>query len=103
MRDVVIVGGGIMGSSTAYPLLRADPSISVTVLERDPAYRYASTTLCEGNVRIQFNLEENIRISQYTMRILETFPDEMETAGFRPEPSPRREGNLFMVDESERD
>ena len=102
-HDVVVVGGGIMGSATAYHLLKADPSLSITVVERDPTYRYASTTLCEGNVRIQFNLEENIRISQYTMRILETFPDEMETAGFRPEPSPRREGNLFLVDESGRD
>ena len=103
MADVVIVGGGIMGSSTAYHLLKADPSLGVTVLERDPAYRYASTTLCEGNVRIQFNLEENIRISQHTMQVLETFGDEMETVGFRPEPSARHEGNLFMVDESGRD
>lgn len=98
--DVVIVGGGIMGSSAAYHLLAADPTISVAVLERDPTYRFASTALTDGNVRIQFNLEENIRISQHTMRVLETFADEMETPGFRPEPSARHEGNLFMVDQS---
>ena len=98
--DVVIVGGGIMGSSAAYHLLAADPTISVAVLERDPTYRFASTTLTDGNVRIQFNLEENIRISQHTMRVLETFADEMETPTFRPEPSPRHEGNLFLVDEA---
>jgi glycine/D-amino acid oxidase-like deaminating enzyme len=96
--DVVIVGGGIMGSSTAYHLLAADPSLSVAVLERDPAYRFASTALTDGNVRIQFNLEENIRISQYTMQVLDSFADEMETPGLRPEPCPRREGNLFLVD-----
>lgn len=96
--DVAIVGGGIMGSSTAFHLIAADPGIGVVVLERDPTYRFASTTLCEGNVRIQFNLEENVRISQYTMEMLRTFPDDMETAAFRPEPSPRREGNLFLVD-----
>jgi glycine/D-amino acid oxidase-like deaminating enzyme len=101
--DVLIVGGGIMGSSAAYHLLSADPSLSIAVVERDSTYRYASTTLCEGNVRIQFNLEENIRISQHTMRVLETFADDMETPRLRPEPSPRREGNLFMVDESGRD
>lgn len=97
--DIVIVGGGIMGSATAHHLLRTDPSLRVAVVERDPTYRFASTTLCEGNVRIQFNLEENIRISQYTMEVLETFPDDMETASYRPEPTPRREGNLFLVDE----
>lgn len=98
--DVAIVGGGIMGSSTAYHLLRADSTLRVAILERDPTYRYASTTLSEGNVRIQFNLEENILISQHTTRVLETFPDEMATASFRPEPAPRREGNLFLVDAS---
>jgi glycine/D-amino acid oxidase-like deaminating enzyme len=96
--DVVIVGGGIMGASTAYHLLRADPALSVVVVERDPSYRLASTTLCEGNVRTQFNLEENVRISQYAMAVLETFADEMETASYRPDPAPRREGNLFFVD-----
>lgn len=98
-HDVVIVGGGIMGSSTAYHLLIAEPSLSVLVVEKDPSYRFASTTLSEGNVRVQFNLEENIRISQHTMRVLDTFADDMETARFRPDPSPRREGNLFLVDE----
>ncbi len=96
--DVAIVGGGIMGVSTAYHLLSADPSLRVAIVERDPTYRHASTTLSEGNVRIQFNLEENIRISQHTMQVLETFSDEMATATYRPEPTPRHEGNLFLVD-----
>ena len=34
------------------------------------------------------------------MQVLETFADEMETPGFRPEPCPRHEGNLFLVDEA---
>lgn len=92
-----------MGSSAAYHLLAADPTLSVAVLERDPTYRFASTALTDGNVRIQFNLEENIRISRYTLQVLETFADEMETAAFRPEPAPRREGNLFLVDEAGRE
>lgn len=60
-HDIVIVGGGAMGSSTAYHLMRADPSLSVVVVERDSSYARASTILSDGNVRIQFNLEENIR------------------------------------------
>ena len=97
--DVLIVGGGIMGWSAAYHLLVADPALDVLVVEKDPTYRFASTTLCEGNVRVQFNLEENVLISQHTMRVLETFADDMETPAGRPDPSPRHEGNLFLVDE----
>ncbi|WKZ81722.1 MAG: FAD-binding oxidoreductase [Acidimicrobiia bacterium] len=102
-HDVVIVGGGVMGSSAAYHLRRFDPAISVLVLERDASYRYASTVLSEGNVRIQFNLEENIRISQHTMEVMATFSEDMATTAFRPESAPRREGNLFLVDEAGRE
>src|SRR3990170_2819624 len=92
-HDVVIVGGGIMGWSTAYHLLRAAPALDVLVVEKDASYRFASTTMCEGNTRI----------SQHTMAVLETFADDMETPRFRPDPAPRREGNLFLVDDEGRD
>ncbi|NIA25481.1 MAG: FAD-dependent oxidoreductase [Gammaproteobacteria bacterium] len=100
--DVVIVGGSAMGAATAYHLLSRDPSVSVAVFEKDPTYRYASTVLSDGNIRIQFNLEENIRISRYGMEVLETFADDMEVDGVRPEVSMRKQGNLFLVDEETR-
>jgi glycine/D-amino acid oxidase-like deaminating enzyme len=96
--DVVIVGGGVMGSSTAYHLLAADGSLRVAVVERDPSYRYASTVLSDGNVRIQFNLEENIRMSQYTMEVLETFEADMAVADVRPVVGAKQQGNLFLAD-----
>ncbi|GAA5007023.1 L-2-hydroxyglutarate oxidase [Kitasatospora paranensis] len=34
--DVLVVGGGIVGLSTAYALTRAQPGLSVTVLEKEP-------------------------------------------------------------------
>ena len=52
--DVVIAGGGVMGSSTAYHLLRSDPGLAVAVIEKDSSYERASTVLSDGNVRIQF-------------------------------------------------
>jgi len=91
-----------MGAATAYHLLARDPSLSIAVIEKDPTYRYASTMLSDGNVRIQFNLEENIRISQYAMQVLETFADVMEVNGVRPDVSMRKQGNLFLVDEDGR-
>lgn len=101
--DVVIAGGGAMGASTAYHLLRAEPSLSVAVVERDPTYRYASTVLSDGNVRVQFNLEENIRMSQHTMTVLETFAEDVGTEAFRPEVGVRSQGNLFLVDAERRE
>ena len=97
-RDVVIVGGAAMGSATAYYLKRMDPAVSVVVFEIDPTYARSSTVLSDGNVRIQFNLEENIRISQYALEVLGTFADDMATPDYRPEVSARHQGNLFLAD-----
>ena len=35
--DVVIVGGGLMGCSTAYHVISHDPSLRVCIVERDPS------------------------------------------------------------------
>lgn len=95
-RDVVIVGGAVMGSATAFHLARLDPALRVTVVEKDPTYRYSSTLLSDGNVRIQFNLEENIRISQYAFEVLSSFAEDFSVGEFRPDPAARRQGNLFL-------
>ena len=60
--DIVIVGGGVMGSSTAYHLMSHDDRLRVTVVEVDPTYSRASTTLSLGNARIQFSLRENVQV-----------------------------------------
>ncbi|MDO9109095.1 MAG: FAD-dependent oxidoreductase, partial [Desulfatirhabdiaceae bacterium] len=53
--DIVIVGGGIMGSATAYYLMRTAPGLRAAVIEMDPSYSRASTTLSMSNARIQFS------------------------------------------------
>ena len=62
--DIIIVGGGIMGSSTAFYLKRADQRLKIAVVEPDPTYARASSTLSLGNARIQFSMKENVLISQ---------------------------------------
>jgi glycine/D-amino acid oxidase-like deaminating enzyme len=96
--DVIIVGGGVMGCSTAFNLMNSDGGLKVAVIERDPTYEKASTALSLANARIQFSLKENIRISQYTFEVLERFEKEMAVDEDGPDISYRREGNLFLVD-----
>lgn len=80
--SIVIAGGGVVGSSVAYFVARAlrsrgqtlasPPPVgrssewTVTVVERDPTYRFASSTLSASSIRHQFSTPENILIGQYT-------------------------------------
>ncbi len=63
---VVIIGGGAVGSSTAYHLAR-DPGFTgkITVIERDPTYRIASSSLSASSIRQQFSTPVNVAMSQY--------------------------------------
>jgi len=64
--DVVIVGGGAIGSSIAYALsVAAGFRGTVLVVERDPSYQRASSALSASGIRQQFSAPINIRISQY--------------------------------------
>lgn len=63
--DVVIIGGAIMGSSTAWWLTRLGFTGRILVLERDPTYAQAGTTHTNSCIRQQFSTELNIRISQF--------------------------------------
>lgn len=101
--DVIIVGGGIMGSSTAYYLTKRDPGLNVAVIERDLTYTRASTTLSMVNARIQFSLRQNVQISQYAFDVLERFEAEMALDGNPPSIAYRREGNLFLHEEADVD
>jgi FAD-dependent oxidoreductase domain-containing protein 1 len=96
--DVLIVGGGVMGCSIAYHLMKAEPKLKVLVIERDSSYEHASTTLSVGGIRIQFSLKENILISLYAQEILRYFEDEMAVEGEKPDIGFRREGYLFLID-----
>ncbi len=94
--DVVVVGAGAMGSSVAYHLAAADPALEIVVVERDPSYVRASSSLTAGNVRVQFSLEENIEISLYALAVFERFDEQMSVEGQKPDIRFRPEGNLFL-------
>jgi glycine/D-amino acid oxidase-like deaminating enzyme len=72
--DVVIVGGAMMGSSTAWFLVNnPDFNGRVLVVERDPSYANAATTRTNSCIRQQYSTEINIRISQFGAEYVKNF------------------------------
>jgi FAD-dependent oxidoreductase domain-containing protein 1 len=97
--DVIMAGGGIMGCATAYYLLLQDPTLKVAILEMEPSYEHNSSILSDGNIRLQFNIKENILISQYGLEKLKTFSEDMAVGDWKPKIDFRQQGNLFLSDE----
>jgi len=100
--DLIIVGGGIMGTSTAYHLLSLQPNLNLAVVEKDPLYTYASTPLSLGGIRVQFSLKENILISLYAQEAYGRFEEEMAVGEEKPFINYRKEGYLFFIEDSGR-
>ena len=74
--DVVIIGGGIVGSSIAYHLVAAGCK-NVLVLERETAQGKGSTGKSMGGVRAQFSTPVNIQMSLYSIPFYSTFEERL--------------------------
>jgi len=98
--DIVIIGGGVIGSSIAYNLVNDGVDASVLVIEKDPTYEFASTTLCAGGVREQFSLPENIKIARYSLNIYENFDEIMEVDGDKAHAEFIQRGYLILGNEN---
>lgn len=73
--DVIIIGGAATGSSTAWFLMQnPDFNGTVLVVERDPSYEFAATSLSNSCIRQQFSTELNIRISQFGAEFCQNLP-----------------------------
>lgn len=73
--DVVIIGGGVMGASTAYHLARRGCT-NLVLLEREPFFGTGATGKNAGGIRHQFATEINIRLSLKSIAMLEHFEEE---------------------------
>ena len=74
--DVVIIGGGIVGSSIAYHLTAAGCR-SVLVIERESAQGKGSTGKSMGGVRAQFSTPVNIQMSLYSIPFYASFDERL--------------------------
>src|ERR1700751_4149719 len=89
--DVVIAGGGIVGSSIAYHLTAAGCS-NVLVIERETQQGKGSTGKSMGGVRAQFSTPVNIQMSLYAIPFYASFDERLgHPAGYRPQ------GYLFVA------
>jgi FAD-dependent oxidoreductase domain-containing protein 1 len=76
--DVLIAGGGVMGSACAY-FLHADCGYrgSIMVVEADPSYAKAASSRSASSIRLQFSSKINIELSDFGMQFLRSAPAEM--------------------------
>src|SRR5437899_2804805 len=75
--EVVIIGGGVVGLSTAYHLAERGVT-DIVVLEKEDMVGTGSTGRCAGGFRHQFSTEVNIRLSLLSVGKLERFMEEMD-------------------------
>ncbi len=89
--DVVIIGGGIVGSSIAYQLTAAGCR-NVVMLERESSQGKGSTGKSMGGVRAQFSTPVNIRMSLFSIPFFRDFERTMgHPSGYRAQ------GYLFVA------
>jgi len=96
--DGIIVGGAVIGSAVAY-FLSANPDFqgSVVIVERDPSFAQASTSLSAASIRTQFSNRINVQISQFGSTFIRNFGEVMEVDGDRPDLNFHQSGYLFLA------
>lgn len=96
--DIVIVGGGVIGSSAAY-FLAAQPAFggTVAVIERDATYAEAATPRSAGGIRQQFSTPENILISAFGASFIKSAREHLAVDGEEPDLQFHEGGYLFLA------
>jgi FAD-dependent oxidoreductase domain-containing protein 1 len=95
--DVAIVGGGVIGAAVAYFLRSVEGfSGSVALIERDPTFARAATTLSCSSIRQQFSTPENIRLSRFGLEFLRSMKDRF---GSEADPGLHESGYLILAPE----
>jgi len=99
--DIVIVGGGVIGSAIAY-FTANDPDFRgrIVVVEKDPSYADAATSRAAGGIRQQFSTPENIRMSMFGSAFVKAIADHLSLPGERAALPFVEQGYLFLATEA---
>lgn len=95
--DVAIIGGGVVGSATAYYLKKNGFAGSVAIIEKDTTYQFGCTGRSLGGIRQQFSTPENIELSKFGLRLIRNLKAEF---GPEADVSFHENGYLIMASES---
>ena len=95
--DVAIIGGGVVGSATAYYLRKHGFSGSIAIIEKDTTYQFGCTARSLGGLRQQFSTPENIELSKFGLRLIRNLKTEF---GPEAEVNFHENGYLIMASES---
>lgn len=95
---VVIVGGGVIGSSAAWHLLRDGYAGRVVVVERDDTYARSSSYNATGGIRQQYGSPLNVAMARYSVAFWRRFDDALAVDGRSPAAWFRQRGYLFLAD-----
>lgn len=100
--DIVIVGGAMMGSSTAW-FLTENPDFdgSVLVVERDTSYANSSTAHTNSCIRQQFSNKLNVQISQFAADYITNIRSYMGNDDRVPELGIQSYGYMYLADNEE--
>src|SRR4051812_33078412 len=96
---VVVVGGGVIGSSVALRLRQKLRGARVVIVERDPSYARASSQLATGGIRQQYASPLNVAMARYGIEFYRRFDQLTAACGQRSRAWFRQRGYLFLADE----
>lgn len=98
--DVVVIGGAMLGSSTAW-FLSNNPDFNgrILVVEMDPTYENSATARTNSCMRQQFSTEINIKISQFAAEFVKNFREFMGGNPDVPEPILQSYGYMYLADD----
>ena len=98
-QRITIIGGGAVGSAIAYFLTQQTTAqtLEVCVLERDFAYRQASSALSASSIRQQYSSVINIQLSQFGIGFLRTLGQTLHVDGQAPNIGLTEPGYLYLA------
>jgi len=96
--DVEIVGADAIGASIAY-FLAADPDFdgSILLVDRDPSFARAATSLSAAALRMQFSNAINVQMARFSHDCMMRFTETMQVAGEAPRLNFHPRGDLFLA------
>ncbi|HWO75236.1 MAG TPA: FAD-binding oxidoreductase [Bacillus sp. (in: firmicutes)] len=97
--DIIIVGGGVIGSSIAFNLLNDGFTGKIVLFEKDSLYEYSSTPRSAGGIRQLFTTNINIQLSKYSLQIYKKFKTTMAINGEEVEIDFKQRGYLLLATE----